>query len=297
LSALLITEITTNNGLNDLNHPNDLNDLNHLNDLNLKKMNIFDSHCHLDDKSYAKDLEAVIERARNSGVTRMMSIGIDRRTSVQAVSLAQTREGVYASVGVHPHDVKNCSDSTLRDLMDLAKNQKVRAWGEIGLDFNRMYSPQKDQEKWFERQLEIAVRLDFPLIFHERDSSGRFLEILKNQGQAHINGVVHCFSGNQHELDQYLALGLHIGITGIVTLESRGVQLRQLVPGIPADRLLVETDAPYLVPAPEKNSIRRNEPAFVKSVLLKLAEVRNEDPEELAKKVWENTCRLYRIRA
>ena len=258
-------------------------------------MNIFDSHCHLDDKSYAKDLEAVVERARNAGVTRMMSIGIDRRTSVQAVSLAQARQGVYASVGVHPHDVKNCSDATLRDLEDLAQNQKVRAWGEIGLDFNRMYSPQKDQEKWFERQLEIAGRLEFPMIFHERDSNGRFLAILKNQGQAHINGVVHCFSGNRHELEQYLALGLHIGITGIVTLKGRGAQLRQLVPGIPADRLLVETDAPYLAPEPENKSIRRNEPAFVKSVLLKLAEVRNDDTEALAKTVWENTCRLYNL--
>jgi TatD DNase family protein len=258
-------------------------------------MKIFDSHCHLDDKSYAKDLDAVIERARNAGVTRMMSIGVNRRTSAQAVSLAESRQGVYASVGVHPHDVKNCSDSTLQNLVDLTKNQKVRAWGEIGLDFNRMYSAPKDQEKWFESQLEIAGRLGFPMIFHERDSNGRFLEILKNQGQAHINGVVHCFSGNQEELEQYLALGLYIGITGIVTIKSRGVQLRQLVPIIPADRLLVETDAPYLVPAPEKNSIRRNEPAFVKSVLLKLAEVRNEDPQELATTVWENTCRLYNL--
>ena len=256
-------------------------------------MNIFDSHCHLDDKSYNKDLNAVLDRARKAGVIRMMTIGVNGRTSGQAVSLAQTREGVYASVGVHPHDVKNCSDSILQELKDLAKNEKVRAWGEIGLDFNRMYSPQKDQEKWFERQLEIAGRLNLPLIFHERDSNGRFLEILKNQDQAHIKGVVHCFSGNQDELDQYLSLGLHIGITGILTIKNRGAQLRQLVPGIPADRLLVETDAPYLVPAPEKNHIRRNEPAFVKSVLLKLAQVRNEDPEEFARVVWQNTCRLY----
>ena len=260
-------------------------------------MKIFDSHCHLDDKSFLKDLDAVIERARNAGVARMMTIGVNNRTSVLALSLAQSHDGIFASVGVHPHDVKNCSDSILQELKDLAKNEKVRAWGEIGLDFNRMYSPQKDQEKWFERQLEIADGLNLPLIFHERDSSGRFLEILKNQGQAHINGVVHCFSGNQHELAQYLALGLYIGITGIVTIESRGVQLRQLIPGIPAGRLLVETDAPYLVPAPEKKSSRRNEPAFVKSVLLKLAEVRNEEPKELAKTIWENTCRLYQIDA
>lgn len=260
-------------------------------------MKIFDSHCHLDDKSFAKDLEAVIERARHAGVSRMMTIGVNKKTSVLAVSLAQSHNGIYASVGIHPHDVKNCSDSILQDLINLAENEKVRAWGEMGLDFNRMYSPLKDQEQWFEQQLEIADKLDLPMIFHERDSNGRFLEILKNHNSHSMKGVVHCFSGNQNELDQYLALGLHIGITGILTIKSRGAQLRELVPAIPADRLLVETDAPYLVPAPEKNRIRRNEPAFVKSVLLKLAEVRDEDPEQLADMVWQNTCRLYGLEA
>jgi len=256
-------------------------------------MNIFDSHCHLDDNSYSKDLDAVLDRARKAGVTRMMTIGVNGQTSGRAVSLAQSYEGVYASVGVHPHDVKNCSESVLRYLTDLAQSARVRAWGEIGLDFNRMYSPRKDQEKWFERQLEIACRMGLPLIFHERDSNGRFLEIIKSRGPVEINGVVHCFSGNRQELDHYLALGLHIGITGILTMKSRGAQLRELAPIIPAERLLVETDAPYLVPAPEKNHSRRNEPAFVKSVLMQLAGVRNERAEALAKTVWTNTCRLY----
>jgi TatD DNase family protein len=256
-------------------------------------MKIFDSHCHLDDKSYSKDLNAVLDRAHNAGVMRMMTVGIDAGTSGEAVSLAQSHEGIFASVGVHPHDVKSCSEAVLGHLTALAQNEQVRAWGEIGLDFNRMYSPQKDQEKWLARQLEIAGGLALPMIFHERDSNGRFLEILKGRGLTEINGVVHCFSGNGQELDQYLALGLHIGITGILTIESRGAQLRGLVTRIPADRLLVETDAPYLVPAPEKNNQRRNEPAFVKSVLLKLAEVRKEDPDQLARQVWRNTCRLY----
>ena len=258
-------------------------------------MKIFDSHCHLDDKSYAKDLNAVIDRARNDGVVRMMTIGVNKKTSAQAVSLAQSHTGFYASVGIHPHDVKNCNESILQDLINLAKNEKVRAWGEMGLDFNRMYSPRKDQELWFKKQLEIADKLDLPMIFHERDSNGHFLAILKNHKYTAMKGVVHCFSGNQDELNQYLSLGLHIGITGILTIKSRGAQLRELVPGIPADRLVVETDAPYLVPAPEKNRNRRNEPAFVKSVLLKLAEVRNEDPEDLAQTIWNNTNRLYGI--
>ena len=256
-------------------------------------MKIFDSHCHLDDKSYRRDLNSVLARAYGTGVERMMTIGFNRHTSELAVSLAQSHAGVWASVGVHPHDVKNCSESILQDLVGLARNRKVRAWGEIGLDYNRMYSPRQDQEKWFRRQLQIAARLNLPMIFHERDSNGRFLQMLKNNGGQKITGVVHCFSGTSRELEHYLGLGLHIGITGILTMKSRGAQLRKMVTQIPADRLLVETDAPYLTPSPERNRHRRNEPAFVKSVLLKLAEVRQVDPKELAQTIWENTCRLY----
>jgi len=256
-------------------------------------MNIFDSHCHLDDKSYTSDFGKVLERAEKAGVTRMMTIGIDEMTSRTAVLLAESHNGIFASVGVHPHDAGNCNQSVLEVLVQLAQSPKVCAWGEIGLDFNRMYSPRKDQEKWFSRQLEIAGELDLPMIFHERDSNGRFLEILKRHKQNGWKGVVHCFSGNQIELEQYLNLGLNIGITGIITMESRGAQLRKLVHLIPADRLLIETDAPYLTPAPEKNHTRRNEPAFVKTVLLKIAAVRKENPRQLARIIWENTCRLY----
>ncbi len=258
-------------------------------------MNIFDSHCHLDDRTYARDLEKVLQRAHRAGVTRMMTIGINKRTSTIAVSLAQSHREIHASVGVHPHDVKNCDESILQELVNLAQNKEVRAWGEIGLDFNRMYSPRQDQEKWFGRQLEIAGQLDLPMIFHERDSNGRFLTMLQEFDKNDVNGVVHCFSGSREELNHYLDLGLHIGITGIITMKNRGTQLREMVATIPADRLLVETDAPYLTPSPERNRHRRNEPAFVKSVLLKLAEVRDTDPAALAKTVWDNTCRLYNI--
>jgi TatD DNase family protein len=198
-------------------------------------------------------------------------------------------------VGVHPHDARNCDESALQDLADLADNKEVRAWGEIGLDFNRMYSPRKDQEKWFRRQLEIASQLNLPMIFHERDSNGRFLEMLKNNSLKNMNGVVHCFSGKREELDHYLELGLNLGITGIITMKDRGTQLRDMASVIPADRLLIETDAPYLTPFPERKHHRRNEPAFVKSILLKLAEVRDVEPATLAETVWENTCRLYNI--
>ena len=161
-----------------------------------------------------------------------------------------------------------------------------------------MFSPKKDQEKWLVRQLDIAEGLDLPVIFHERDSNGRFMEILKTHfASGFQKGVIHCFSGNKIELKQYLDLGLYIGITGIVTIKQRGADLRKLIPHIPQDRILIETDAPYLTPYPDIKHTRRNEPAFVRSVLFKLAEVRKEDPDKLAGTVWNNTCRLFRIDA
>jgi TatD DNase family protein len=206
----------------------------------------------------------VIERAHQNGVTRMMTVGVNKKTAVRAVSLAESHRDLYASVGFHPHDAEHCHSAALDFLITLAGSPKVRAWGEIGLDYNRMYSPREDQERWFIRQLEIAAELSLPMIFHERDSKGRFLDILKAHLDKEQTGVIHCFSGNTDELQQYLGMGLYIGITGILTLKSRGAKLRRMVTQIPSDRLLVETDAPYLTPAPEKNHTRRNEPAFVK---------------------------------
>jgi len=258
-------------------------------------MKLFDSHCHLDDRIYDKDLESVLSRANNAGVSRIMIVGVDKKSSERAVTLTESYPGLYASVGFHPHDAKECSKEALEFLIKLAESPKVKAWGEIGLDFNRMYSPREAQEKWLIRQLEVSEELDFPVIFHERDSDGSLLKILRKHFKPGRTGVIHCFSGRKLELNQYLALGLYIGITGILTIKSRGTKLRNLAPLIPADRILIETDAPYLTPAPEKNKTRRNEPAFVKSVLLKLAEVRGEEPDDLAGVVYENTCRLYNV--
>jgi TatD DNase family protein len=258
-------------------------------------MKLFDSHCHLDDRIYNSDIQEVVKRMHDAGVTAAMIVGTTRRRSIKAVSLAESLPGLYASVGIHPHDAKDCNEATLETLKKLAKNSRVRAWGEIGLDFNRMFSPRDIQEKWLVRQLEMASELDLPVIFHERDSNGRLIEILKTYFKNGKNGVIHCFGGNDTELKQYLDLGLYIGITGIITIKVRGADLRKLVPSIPVERILVETDAPYLTPAPEKNHTRRNEPAFVRTVLLKLAKIREEDPEQLSAKVWDNTCSLYGI--
>ena len=260
-------------------------------------MRIFDSHCHLDDHSFKPDFQTVLDRAADAEVRRMMVVGIDLDTSRRAVGLAGRYPQLYASVGVHPHDARTCSENALAQLTELASDPKVVAWGETGLDYNRMHSPRDDQEHWFLRQLEVADRLGLPLILHERDSRGRLLEILQCTPADRRTGVIHCFSGDPAELEQYLQMDFYIGITGIVTLSKRGQALREMILTIPADRLLIETDAPYLTPTPQRNRFRRNEPAFVRQVLMKIAEVRGDSPADLAEQIWINTCRLFRLDA
>lgn len=258
-------------------------------------MKLFDSHCHLDDRIYDPDFDSVLQRARNAGVSAMMIAGINLETSQKAVALSEAHPELYASVGFHPHDASQAGESAVAELEKLAVRPRVLAWGEIGLDFNRMHSPKSIQEKWLIRQLAVADSLVLPVIFHERQSGGRLLDILEQCHRHPGNGVIHCFSGSRPELTRYLDLGYCIGITGILTIQSRGADLRKLAAEIPQNRILIETDAPYLTPAPEKNHTRRNEPAFVRSVLFKLAEVRKEDPDDLADALWNNTCRLFRV--
>jgi len=260
-------------------------------------MKLFDSHCHLDDRTFEKDWSAVLERMAANDVAAALIAGINADRSAKGLALAEGRPGLYAAVGIHPHDASSCNTKVLSTLQNLAANPNVRAWGEIGLDFNRMYSPQDIQEKWFLQQLAIADELGLPLIFHERDSQGRLLELLDQHPHSRRTGVVHCFSGTNAELERYLEKGFYIGITGILTIQQRGRLLRSQVAMVPPERLLIETDAPYLTPAPQKNRHRRNEPAFVKSVLLKLADVTRTDVDTLADTIWDNTCRLFGISA
>ncbi len=258
-------------------------------------MKLFDSHCHLDDAVFVKDIAAIYHRMDEADVVKAMTVGVDRQSSEEAVALADAQKHIYAAVGIHPHNAKNSTASDMAILNNLAVNSAVRAWGEIGLDFNRMYSPVKDQEACLHTQIESAEKVKLPIIFHERDSNGRLLEILEMQRHKIAGGVIHCFSGNQKEMKRYLDMGFYIGITGILTIKGRGAYLRELAASIPAKRILIETDAPYLTPAPQKNKTRRNEPAFVRSVLFKLAQIRKENPEILADVVWNNTCRLFNI--
>ncbi|MBF0203967.1 MAG: TatD family hydrolase [Desulfamplus sp.] len=263
-------------------------------------MRLFDSHAHIDDKIYDDDFNEMLQRAFDAGVEAIMVAGVTPQTVVNALQLVEQKhahQNLFISVGMHPHDAQYCSDEIIDHYKSLAlKNPSVvRAWGETGLDFNRMHSPSDIQEKWFVRQIEAADELNLPMIFHERDSDGRLLEILESMNHRERKGVVHCFSGTRQEMFRYLDLGYYIGITGILTIQQRGEMLRELAVLIPEDRIVIETDAPYLTPVPMKNKTRRNEPAFVRHVLNKLAEIRDLSVEVLADSLWNNTCFLYDI--
>jgi len=263
-------------------------------------MRLFDSHSHIDDKSYDDDFKEMLQRALDAGVEAIMVAGVTPETVSIALQLAEDQhdhQHLFIAVGMHPHDAQYCTDTIINNYKQIALNHSsvVKAWGETGLDFNRMHSPQDIQEKWFIRQIEAADELLLPMIFHERDSDGRFLQILESMNHRERRGVVHCFSGTKQEMFRYLDLGYYIGITGIVTAQQRGELLRELAVLIPEDRIVIETDAPYLTPAPMKNRTRRNEPAFVRAVLNKLAEVRGVKVDSLAQSLWRNTCFLYDI--
>jgi TatD DNase family protein len=212
-----------------------------------------------------------------------------------AAELASQNPGCLATAGVHPHDVTRCAEDTLGALKELLKRPEVAAVGECGLDFFRDFSPHSLQEEWFRYQLELAVQTALPLFLHERDAYPRFTDILSDYMKDVSGAVVHCFTGSKKALEHYLELGCYIGVTGWVCDERRGKELQELVPLIPIDRLLVETDAPYLVPRdlrpkPKKN---RNEPGFLPHVGQTIAKLRDESVEVLAARTTENAIRLF----
>jgi TatD DNase family protein len=224
-------------------------------------------------RSFQKDREEVIQRAFAAGVRTMIITGTSLASSEAALRIARERpHQLFATAGVHPHDSRNCTEQTISELRRLAADKRVVAIGECGLDFNRDFSPRPQQEKWFEAQIALAEELQMPLFLHERDAQQRFFEILKRT-RKNVPAVIHCFTGNREELKACLDMGLHIGITGWICDERRGVHLRELVQAIPLDRLMIETDAPFLLPRSmsAKPKEGRNEPAFLPYVLQTVA--------------------------
>ena len=256
-------------------------------------MTLVDIGANLTHASFQADVADVIARARAAGVARIIVTGTTLEDSRKALDLSGSSDFLFATAGIHPHHARECGPDTIPQLRALAKD--AMAIGECGLDFNRNYSPHPDQEKWFVAQAELGLELGKPLFLHSRDAHPRFAQILKSLKIQ--DAVAHCFTGEREELKAYLDLGLYVGITGWICDERRGKHLLELVREIPRDRLLLETDAPYLTPRdlrPQPKA-RRNEPAFLPHILRAVARAVGRPPEEVAAETTRNANTLFRL--
>ncbi len=250
---------------------------------------LFDTHAHLDDGRFENDLEDVIGRAREAGVERMISVGADLPSSERAISIAGAHEDIYASVGFHPHGAVEFTEEYAGRLTEMCSREKVVAVGEIGLDYYKDYSPREAQRIAFRRMLELALEVDLPVIVHNRDSADDCLDIM-SKFRGKIRGVAHCFSGNQAVADRFLDLGFYISFSGTVTFPN-AKKLADVARIVPDDRILIETDCPYL--APQQQRGRRNEPAWVGYVAERIAELRGIDLSLIAEITTRNSEELF----
>jgi TatD DNase family protein len=254
---------------------------------------VIDIGANLTHSAFRDDLAHVIARAHAAGVSTIIVTGTSVEESKAAQDLASLHENLWATAGVHPHHARECNPGTIAAIRELAKHPCVVAIGECGLDFNRNYSPHPDQEKWFIAQLELGNELGKPLFLHSRDAHPRFSQIVKSFNPK--KAVAHCFTGEREELRSYIDLGLYIGITGWICDERRGRHLLELVRDIPRDRLLLETDSPYLTPRdlhPQPKA-RRNEPAFLPHILKAVAKALRRPHEEIAAETTRNATAFF----
>ncbi len=253
---------------------------------------LIDSHCHLDMEAYQNNLDDIISSADRCGVNRIITIGIDLASSRQAVKLADLYPGVYATVGIHPHSAQEADEATYRTLQTLAAHPKVVGYGEIGLDYAKQYAPVDIQLNEFSRQLELARELQLPVIIHDRDAHRDTLDLLRTKGPFAAGGVMHCFSGDISFAGQVLELGFYISIPGIVTFKN-ATELQQVVKETPLERMLLETDGPFLAPVPWRG--KTNRPDYLLYTAGKVAELKNISIDEVAVQTMYNTTQLFSL--
>ena len=253
----------------------------------------FDSHCHVDEEQFNEDREAVLARMREHGITRYAVIGSDMATSRRAIAFAENHQGATAAGGIHPHEAKGFREEDLEEIRRWYISGKIRAVGEIGLDFYYDHSPRDIQRDVCLRQMELAWEVGAPVAYHIRDAHGEMIEIMRSMKNRLTGGIIHCFSGSAETAKEYLRMGYYISFAGPLTFK-KAPKLQEAVRIVPRDRLLIETDSPYMAPEPVRG--RRNEPANVRYVGLKMAELRGEDPEEVAAYTMENAMKVYGIR-
>ena len=253
---------------------------------------LVDSHAHIDASDYDGDRRKILERALSKGVGTIIAVGSDLDSSRKTVDIANSFEEVFAAVGVHPHDVKSVANKSAGHIKVLADNAKVVAIGEIGLDYHYDHSPRKLQKHWFREQIRMAVKIGKPVIVHCRDAGEDVFSILEEERVWRVGGVVHCFTGDAELARKFLGLDLHLGVAGPITFENSD-ELRSVFADVPIERILVETDSPYLTPSPNRG--KRNEPAYTVQVAEKLAEIKGLTLEDVARATSVNVRRLFKI--
>lgn len=255
--------------------------------------NLFDSHCHLDNVRFDEDLKDVIDRMRSNGMVACTCVGSDLTTSETCIHLAQEHGIVYATAGVHPHEAKDTAPNYLQRIEEYLKLDKVVALGEIGLDYYYDYSPRDIQKRVFLEQLELAYTLQLPVVLHVRDAHGDMLSLLKERRGHLSGGIVHCYSGSADSAREYMDLGFYISFAGPVTYKNAR-KANEAALSVPLDRLLIETDSPYLAPVPLRG--KRNEPSNVRYVCEHLAELHGITPQEMANITCRNACQVYGVK-
>jgi TatD DNase family protein len=255
---------------------------------------LIDSHCHLDEERFAADRDAVITRAQAAGVARMITIGASggMQANHDAVALARQHTSIFATVGIHPHEASAVTPAVIDEIRLLARSPKVVAIGETGLDYYYDNSPRPTQQDAFRQFVALARQLQLPLVVHLRDAYDDAVSLLRDEHAHEVGGVIHCFSGDRRVGRAFLDLGFHLSFSGIVTFKSAD-DVRAAARLTPADRLLVETDAPFLAPIPYRG--KRNEPAYVVQTAAAIAAERQQPLDELATLTRSNTERLFRL--
>ena len=251
---------------------------------------LVDTHAHLDLPEFDKDRDGVIKRAKENGIDYILTIGINLKSCNEAIRLAGSYDFIYASIGIHPHDTKDIDEDTYKVLKSLAKNRKVLALGEIGLDFYRNLSPRDVQVRRFREQINLAWELSLPIIIHDRDAHKETMDILKEEGAGNMGGIIHCFSGDYSMAKRCIDMGFYISIPGTVTF-PKAIELQEIVKKLPLSTIFIETDCPFLTPVPYRG--KRNEPFFVKYVAEKVASLKGISVEEVAETTSENFGRLF----
>lgn len=252
----------------------------------------FDTHAHVDDVQFAGDREAVIQRALEQGVARIVNIGCSRPAALNTLELVERYDFIYGTVGLHPHDAKDFDAQFMEDLRQWAGHPKIVAIGEIGLDYYYDLSPREVQREVFRQQIRLARELDLPITIHDRDAHQDVFDILTEEKGWETRGIFHCYSGSEEMAREIVKRGFYISFSGSVTFKN-AAKLKKTAQNIPLDRILIETDCPYLSPVPYRG--KRNEPAYVVKTAEAIAELRGLSLDEVAAATWANGSKAYRL--